>query len=61
MIDSKLAPGFESWARVLLADEYSKIGKRKEAIDNINWVLKNSTADSHKKMAKEKLAELNAK
>lgn len=61
MLDSKFAPGFESWARVRLADEYSKLGKRKEAIDNINWVLKNSTADTHKKMAKEKLAELNEK
>jgi len=61
LIDSKLVPGTESWSRLRLADEYSKLGKRKEAIDNINWVIKNSSSDVHKKMAKEKLAELNAK
>lgn len=59
LIDSKLAPGFESWSRLRLAQEYSKIGKRKEVIDNANWVLKNSNADAHKKMAKEILAQLN--
>jgi tetratricopeptide (TPR) repeat protein len=61
LIDSKLVPGTESWSRLRLADEYSKLGKRKEAIDNVTWVLKNSNVDVHKKIAKEKLAELNSK
>ncbi len=61
LIDSKLVPGTESWSRLRLADEYSKLGKRKEAIDNANWVVNNSTVEIHKKMAKEKLAELNTK
>lgn len=61
LIDSKLVPGTESWSRLRLAQEYSKLGKRKEVIDNANWVLKNSNADAQKKMAKEILAQLNEK
>jgi tetratricopeptide (TPR) repeat protein len=61
LIDSKLVPGTESWSRLRLSDEYSKLGKRKEAIENANWVLNNSNVDVHKKMAKEKLDELNEK
>lgn len=61
LIDSKLIPATESWSRVRLAEEYSKLGKRNEALYNINWVLKNSTAESHKTRAKEILAKLNEK
>ncbi|MHB8930061.1 MAG: tetratricopeptide repeat protein [Melioribacteraceae bacterium] len=61
LIDSKLIPATESWSRVRLAEEYSKLGKRNEALYNINWVLKNSTAESHKTRVKEILAKLNEK
>ncbi len=61
LIDSKLIPATESWSRVRLAEEYSKLGKTNEALYNINWVLKNSTAESHKTRVKEILAKLNEK
>ncbi len=58
LINRGIAPELDSWGHIVMGDCYAALEQKQEALKCYNWVIENSKSETHKKLVRNKIADL---